>query len=329
MIGSLFCGSTVWGYLQIYPNRTVHDMTMFKFLKDYFGIVLTTKVLCIPNELPIHSNKAKYSHFDTALQMIRKNPESFYKYLDTIAEGLEVLWDMEMIKLDVLNELREIVTKKFCECKSTLMPKAKMSVCKPAEKSLIKVFGTLISLIECSKAPGIEDFPGDFSGEPEILSNVELKLVSRFNELISTGFYLPAGYTLVVQVLDGNEADWSVQIGAHTDNLSDCDTFKRWPCITTTKRIEDGQLVVTSPYGGLIYFKSQQASCLLINLSNVVESPYFDLTKSETVNDWPRRKNASGLWAELAGRHIIFTTSSSCIRHLENPTQILNFWDKV
>ena len=31
----------------------------------------------------------------------------------------------------------------------------------------------------------------------------------------------------------------------------------------------------------------------------------------------------------MAGKHIIFTTPSECIRHLENPVKILEFWDKV
>ena len=33
--------------------------------------------------------------------------------------------------------------------------------------------------------------------------------------------------------------------------------------------------------------------------------------------------------ADLAGKHIIFTTKSECIRHLENPVKLLEFWDKV
>lgn len=33
--------------------------------------------------------------------------------------------------------------------------------------------------------------------------------------------------------------------------------------------------------------------------------------------------------AELAGENIIFTTPSHCVRHIENPTDIVKFWDKV
>lgn len=64
-------------------------------------------------------------------------------------------------------------------------------------------------------------------------------------------------------------------------------------------------------------------------MCNIVESPYFDLTKPETVNDWHRRKQSVGLWAELAGRHIIFTAKSEHIKHLDDPTELMEFWDKV
>jgi hypothetical protein len=110
---------------------------------------------------------------------------------------------------------------------------------------------------------------------------------------------------------------------------------------------------LSTPFGGLIYFESPGPGSIYASLNNVVESPFIDLTKAATIEDWPRRRQSSGLWvficdngdssfgfvsdiyyfyfkkAELAGANIIFTTPSECIRKLENPVDILKFWDKV
>ncbi len=64
-------------------------------------------------------------------------------------------------------------------------------------------------------------------------------------------------------------------------------------------------------------------------LNNVVEAPFYDLTSTESVDNWPKRRHSVGIWAELAGRRIIFTTKSEYVRHLDDPRELLEFWDCV
>ena len=52
----------------------------------------------------------------------------------------------------------------------------------------------------------------------------------------------------------------------------------------------------SSPFGGLVYFESSAPSSLNVLISNVVESPFIDFTKPETINDWNRRRLAPGPW---------------------------------
>jgi hypothetical protein len=121
-------------------------------------------------------------------------------------------------------------------------------------------------------------------------------------------------------------------IGSHSDDLSNCNEIKRWPCVTICKELASSNLVLSSPFGGLIYLISpENGGQINFTMNNIVESPFIDLTQPNTVNDWERRKNASGLWAELAGENIIFTTPSKCIRHLslKQCVDVLNFWDRV
>jgi hypothetical protein len=56
--GGLMCSTTPWGFLQIYPQKTLEDLTMYRFLKKYMGIVCNTNFLSLPNEMPVNVNES-------------------------------------------------------------------------------------------------------------------------------------------------------------------------------------------------------------------------------------------------------------------------------
>ena len=64
-------------------------------------------------------------------------------------------------------------------------------------------------------------------------------------------------------------------------------------------------------------------------ISNVVKTPYFDVTKTEYSDNWETNRTKPGLWAELAGHHIILTVPSQSIRNLDDPRALTDFWDEV
>ena len=120
-------------------------------------------------------------------------------------------------------------------------------------------------------------------------------MTCNFQERLSTGYYLPAGTILLLTADSASFDGWSIRIGAHTDDLSHCEKLSRWPCVTTCKAITQ-QMSFSSPFGGLIYFESSGPGNLSVGMNNVVESPFIDLTKPSTIEDWPRRRQATGLW---------------------------------
>lgn len=145
------------------------------------------------------------------------------------------------------------------------------------------------------KALGISEFPGDFKQMPE-LKKVQLTLRTNFSELISTGYYLPADTQLKIEVTYGDWKKWTVQIGSHSDDISNCNEYRRWPNIIIKKSLVDKKMNLSSPYGGLVYFETTHPETIKITLANVVESPFIDLTQPETIEDWKRRRHAVGLW---------------------------------
>jgi hypothetical protein len=151
------------------------------------------------------------------------------------------------------------------------------------------------------KATNIEEFPGDFVAKPETTTAI-LTVKSKFDEFHCTGFYAPAGGSITVTVLSGNPTGWDFRISCHTDDLTPMDCLNRWPIVCSCVKLRK-TMSVTTAFGGLIYLDSPKGnSTLRIKLEAVVEAPYFDLTKPETVRSWNTSRNAPGLWAELCGK---------------------------
>jgi CubicO group peptidase (beta-lactamase class C family) len=86
-------------------------------------------------------------------------------------------------------------------------------------------------------------------------SNITLQLSSKFNERLSTGYYLPAGVQMTVNVIQGSSNGWTCKIGAHTDILHDTSEYTRWPmCFVEKNMSQRKSLKFKSPFGGLLYF---------------------------------------------------------------------------
>lgn len=265
-------------------------MAMFQFLKEHTGIIFTSEILDLPNELNVSDNKAKHSHFDYAFDRVTKNPEKLLKYCNTIAKGIDTVSKECVLDREKISSLENLIKQNS----SAIVPCANKPIKNFDQKTTVNLIGKCLVCIGNQKAPGVEDFPGDFESMPDLLENIDLEIESQFDEWISTGYYLPAGVELKAKI-EGNLDGWSIRIGAHSDNIANCEFLTRWPCVTVTKELSN-DLTLFSPFGGLVYFESSRPGSIKINLSNVVESPYFDLTKPETIENWKNRKNSSGLW---------------------------------
>ena len=153
---------------------------------------------------------------------------------------------------------------------------------------------------------------------------IENFFIYLFNYYFSNklSFYLPAGVSLFIDSKSGdNIQDWKIMIGCHSDELDINNRLDRWPYITLKKYLHYNLKLVSSQYGGLVYLVSPDyGGKIKIFLSNIVESPFFDLIQPETINDWNRRKQANGLWAELAGKYIIFSVVSLSFYPFRNKT---------
>jgi hypothetical protein len=91
---------------------------------------------------------------------------------------------------------------------------------------------------------------------------------------------------------------------------------------------------MSSAFGGLLFLQSPEgeSNSITVILHHVVLTPTYDIMDPNRAQLWQyRRHHAQGLWADIAGRYIVFNLPSKSVIHL-NHTQLdraLQFWDSI
>lgn len=310
--GSVLCGICPWGWLSL-SRRSLDDMPINIFL-SMIGICATarpcrfdtaTSLIAVDPDIIFNRH---YSHFGWAFSYLSNNighiPSTDKDLESILVNSISSLPTVVAIKL--LDRIHKTL---YAEIVLKYMPTSSVGVQCPRGRFLLSLCSRLYQKYsECGlriKAPNIDEFPGDFvSSTKRVPQNTTaiLSLKSRFDEFHSTGYYAPAGSAIKVYVLDGNPTGWEIRIGCHTDDISDTSCYNRWPVVSSSVKLRKSTSVSTA-FGGLVYFESPKgSSSLKVRLESVVEAPFYDLTKPETVQNWSKSRMAPGLWAELCGK---------------------------
>ncbi len=121
-----------------------------------------------------------------------------------------------------------------------------------------------------------------------------------------------------------------LRIGSHSDRLYHKPTWQRFPEISRTWPLADGQSQFTSPFGGIIYLEVPEGATgeADVRVTGAAKMPWFVLGET-TPQQWRSRRDNPGPWAELACDSVIFTVPSSAVRDLDDPTPIMEHWQAV
>jgi hypothetical protein len=194
------------------------------------------------------------------------------------------------------------------------------------------------------KSPYADEFPGKVSETAQPVQDKKISINLGNPDLmytralpsknwISTGLYAPPGKDITIKVPEGVE-NISVQIGSHDDELNGLSEWKRVPSIVHFKKLTPGTNVVSSPYGGLIYFipmmtntPDQQAD---FSISSAIQAPYYEIGKT-TEQEWQniKARGATTPFGELKGEKLIITLPSEYLLELEDPGRIMSLWDDI
>ncbi len=221
----------------------------------------------------------------------------------------------------------------------TVAPTAKAPFAVPtdagAKKELIKQINDYMALpaAQVRAHPAAADFPGVASnGSPRVMRIYTFSGAKQRWQ--STGLYANAGeiVTVTPQAALPAGATIEVRIGCHTDRLFNdkITQWKRFPSISRVFPITAQRTPIANAFGGPIFVivKGTAASNLTLRFDNAVEAPFFVLGTTP-VAAWKTFRNAPAPWGELVGHNMILHFPSSQIRAMDDPTPLLEWWDKV
>ncbi len=187
------------------------------------------------------------------------------------------------------------------------------------------------SVDKINPSPAANSFPGEIpSVAKRISKSIEINTLTP--DWQSLGVYAPPGEIITISVPEAIvNKGFQIRIGCHTDSIWHLDTWARAPVISNAFEIKKAELKVANAFGGLIYLhvpRNQKLGVIKTNVSGAIESPLYVHGKT-TKQQWITIRNYPGPWAELATEKIIVTVPSETIRNLDNPSELMDFWDKV
>lgn len=315
------------GWLSISHGRSLEEMSLSKFTSSC-GISFSADICLNESDFfSVAKNQANQSHFSHAVNSLSEDLTTIAKNENLILNGIEFLPNVFVVKF--FERLNKIL---LPHVSSTYKPLYQHPVNTEIGISLLSIASKVLQKqAQCGlvvKALNISEFPGDFAAKPDKTDGTVF-IKSRFNEFHCTGYYIEAGTTVNVQVLEGSTTGWEIRVSSHTDDLSTMKLLRRWPLITSKVKLRK-EMNLTSAFGGIIYLDSPNGSSKIkIKFENVVKTPFLDLNSPDTVRNWRNSRNYPGLWAEVCGKHITFTVPSSTVRDLPENELInsLKLWD--
>ncbi|MCK4999980.1 MAG: M60 family metallopeptidase [Anaerohalosphaera sp.] len=151
-------------------------------------------------------------------------------------------------------------------------------------------------------------------------------------DMQSTGLYAAPGELITVTVpTEAAAAGLNVRIGVHRDTLWGKKSLKRAPEICRVFDITSETTMAANAFGGPIYIDTPH-DCALgkfkVKIENAVAMPRYIAGKTKP-KQWLKIRNNPAPWAEFETDKVVFTLASEHVRSIDDPTEIVKFWDGV
>ena len=179
--------------------------------------------------------------------------------------------------------------------------------------------------------PSAASFPGSVpASEPRVKKSVLIAVNDA--QWASTGLYAAPGEVITVTLPESLRGrGLGLQIGVHSDELWHLKKWERNPSVVVHASISGTTAELSSPFGGLVVItvpKNLGLKPQRITIENAVVSPRFVLGET-TVAQWQASLSSSAPWAELQSQHLILSVPTEAARKVENPTALMELWDRV
>jgi len=180
--------------------------------------------------------------------------------------------------------------------------------------------------------PAAKYFPGEVPADAPRVSKT-LTVDTATTGWHSTGLYAAPGEIIEAKLpASAVKLGLALRIGVHQDRLWNKDSWRRCPEICWRVPMKARVTRLANPFGGPVYVevpRDAKPAEVPVEISGAVEAPYFVLGKV-TPTQWRQQERSKPApWAELQCQSVILTVPSSVIRDLDNPVELMEFWDNV
>ena len=338
--GGLIVSDTGWGWLQLNPGKSLLTDHAGNRLLAPAGIVWTDGTLeqTVKGGYDAQASPPELSHAGKALDLLvaqvkattQPSKEQIAQAAWVVTRAAHALPDSDKLLLPRLRQLQQ-------DSAAAAIP----TRAKPlkADAALARVLLTLqvrqMKLLPPEKVqahPAAAEFPGCVPADANRVAQT-IEIDTNVPGWHSTGLYAAPGEVVTVHVPEAAAGKGlQVRIGAHSDTLWNLDSWSRVPEVRSHWPLDKPAARAASAFGGLIYVEVP-GNCKVepfpAKVSNAVEAPYY-LAGRTSLDDWRQRiRNLPAPWAELATGKVILTVPSKVIRQLDNPDELMKFWDRI
>lgn len=337
--GALVTGMCPWGWLSLNTNKNLYQVPAFDILHKigvYYiqGYVSTNSKGFVPetNAGTMKSHlEANIDLISAIHEKVENNAMQAYKTCSDYFDHLPTFV--------LVHHMEEKVRSLWEECRVKMETKfpCKDEPCKTEEaKKFVNLCNESFLHTIDTTAPGVHVFPGDHDNCLDLVcSDFHMKSTAFKGDCQPTGLYAVAGQKFKVKVMSDIDEDeknsWYLVVGCHSDNITKCNEYRRWPKLINRRKIKSGEWQFGSPFGGLIYLENpgKVGSELKIEIEGAIQAPLFDITDPDNDKKWELAKNHPGKWADIMGKYTMFTMPTSSVKDHKNLTDVIKFWDDV
>jgi len=219
----------------------------------------------------------------------------------------------------------------------------------PVADTLLRVEAALtqgLAANELPAHPSHAEFPGEVPANASRISRTvtidgnQSGLPSNFGYAsarahvrMTTGLYAAPGevvtVTLPSEIVDSGTY---VLVGAHSDSLWSKSQLHRHPQITRWWYVDQQSMQVGNAFGGPIYIAISPGSILgnfQVTISNAVKAPTYIHGETDVFQWLQQYRHDPAPWAEIGSDEFILTVPSHEIRGLDNPQDLMDWWDQA
>nr|XP_033793473.1 LOW QUALITY PROTEIN: TRPM8 channel-associated factor homolog [Geotrypetes seraphini] len=342
--GGLLIGGHAWWWVS--ENRGKNSITDYpgNIILNKFGISISGRTMDEANVKPLHhADESTHYHFQKALSHLQQHigkegqPGSkLSSWIGVLSKDCRDLLKLPDQEFHAFSSLRKLLLQMVSGSRTPTVGKANPVLKNSMEGFLLSLGSEIYNNCPCDQEPASPKLQmKHVPALPNLHSTILHINCTNTGPFIwkSTGLYVSPNTTAVMTFHPSvAEKGLEVQIGCHSDDLSDAQKFIRAPVVIRRFPVKQDKMVISNMWGGLLYI-IVHTNCKLgkitITVEGAVQAPYFVHGKTSQ-SDWLKTiRHYPAPWAELVTESIIFTIPSESVRSLENPVTLLSFWDKV